>query len=198
MLGTTLTQLIWILNTYFTSLRAEYILLTSLGSLFGGFTCFLVGIYAYISDISHIRARTSRVAFLDLFVFLGFPVGMFLSASLFKVGGYYLVFGTVSCCSCCIPLHLICIFYPLSVCWIYHFGCLVRHFPDQRHPRAEERQPEPERWPRGRPHHPEENAESFQRNWCVQNMFQVATKSHESCDSFTYFGHAPQPVHIYM
>ena len=95
MLGTILTQIIYILNTYFSYLKAEFVLLTSLGSLFGGFTGFLIGIYSYISDISSGRARTSRIALLDLFVFLGFPVGTFVSGPLYKYGGYYTVFGLV-------------------------------------------------------------------------------------------------------
>ncbi len=95
MIGTMLSQLMYILNTYFSHWKAEYVLLSAIGSMCGGFTCFLVGIYAYIADKTALRSRTSRVAFVDLFVFLGFPVGSFLSAPLFKAGGYYLVFSLV-------------------------------------------------------------------------------------------------------
>ena len=37
-IGTMLTQFIFILNTYLTYLPGEYLLLSSVGSLFGGFT----------------------------------------------------------------------------------------------------------------------------------------------------------------
>ena len=94
--GLFLIQLVYIANTYFSSLKAEFILLSSIGSLFGGFTGFLIGIYSYISDISGGRSRTSRIALLDLFTFIGFPVGTFMSGPLFKYGGYYAVFILVS------------------------------------------------------------------------------------------------------
>lgn len=93
MVGTILNQGIYVINVYYTGLKAEYILLSSLGSLFGGFTCFLVGIYSYISDVTYLKARTSRVAFLDLFVFLGFPVGVYVSGLIFKAAGFYAIFG---------------------------------------------------------------------------------------------------------
>ena len=96
MIGTILTQVIYIVNTYLSFLRAEYILLTSIGSLFGGFTGFLIGVYSYIADVSSGRSRTSRIALLDLFVFMGFPVGTFISGPVFKYGGYYTIFGLVS------------------------------------------------------------------------------------------------------
>ena len=95
-IGTILAQSIYIMNQYLNYLSGEYILLASLGSLFGGFTAFLIGIYSYISDISSGRARTSRIALVDLFMFLGFPLGTFISGPLFKYGGYYTVFGMVS------------------------------------------------------------------------------------------------------
>ena len=96
MIGTIVSQLFYMANTYFTHWSSYYILLTCTGSLFGGFTAFLIGIYSYVSDISGNRSRTSRIAFLDLFVFLGFPVGTYLSGPVFKYGGYYGVFGSVS------------------------------------------------------------------------------------------------------
>ena len=95
-IGTMLVQFIYVINTYLTHLTGEYILLASVGSLFGGFTAFLIGIYSYISDASSGRARTSRIALVDLFMFLGFPLGTFISGPIFKYGGYYTVFGLVS------------------------------------------------------------------------------------------------------
>lgn len=94
MVGTIVSQLIYVANTYFYHWSAYYILLTGLGCIFGGFTAFLIGIYSYVSDVSGNRSRTSRIALLDLFVFLGFPVGTYLSAPIFKYSGYYGVFGS--------------------------------------------------------------------------------------------------------
>ena len=95
MFGTILNQAIYIINTYFTSLPAEYLLFASVGSVFGGFTSFLVGMYGFISDISEIRARTSRIALLDFAIFFGFPIGTFASGPVFSYGGYYAVFSLV-------------------------------------------------------------------------------------------------------
>ena len=94
MIGTIVSQLIYIANTYFSHWSAYYILLTGIGCIFGGFTAFLIGIYSYVSDVSGNRSRTSRIALLDLFVFLGFPVGTYLSGPIFKYSGYYGVFGS--------------------------------------------------------------------------------------------------------
>ena len=96
MLGTILNQVIYIINTYIEDLSAEYILLASIGSVFGGFTSFLVGMYGYISDTSEHRARTSRIALLDFVIFMGFPVGTFISGPIYLNGGYYSVFASVS------------------------------------------------------------------------------------------------------
>ena len=52
--------------------------------------------YSYISDVSSGRSRTSRIALIDLFMFLGYPIGTFISGPIFKYGGYYTVFGLVS------------------------------------------------------------------------------------------------------
>jgi MFS family permease len=95
LIGIIFNQFIYLGNTYFTSLKAEFILLSCLGNILGGFSCFLVGMYSYISDVTRLRSRTSRVALMDLFMFLGFPVGTFISGPLFKFGGYYTVFGLV-------------------------------------------------------------------------------------------------------
>jgi hypothetical protein len=38
-----------------------------------------IGVYGFIADTSRIRSRTSRVAFVDLFLFLSYPAGVFLS-----------------------------------------------------------------------------------------------------------------------
>ena len=95
-IGTMLAQFIYIINTYLTFLPGEFILLASLGSLFGGFTAFMMGIYSYISDASCGQARTTRIALVDLCMWMGFPIGTLISGPLYKYGGYYTVFGLVS------------------------------------------------------------------------------------------------------
>ena len=95
-IGIILSQFIYVINTYLNYLPGEFILLASIGSIFGGFTAFLIGMYSYIADVSSGRSRTSRIALVDLFMFLGFPFGTFISGPLFKYGGYYAVFCLVS------------------------------------------------------------------------------------------------------
>lgn len=86
-------QLVYIACCFFTSLKAEYLLFTSLSNVFGGFTCLLIGIYGYIADVTKLRSRTSRVAFVDLFLFFAVPLGIFLSDFIFRAGGFFLIFG---------------------------------------------------------------------------------------------------------
>ena len=95
-IGTILAQFMFVINTYLTYLPGEFILLASIGSLFGGWTAFLIGVYSYISDVSTGQARTYRIALIDLFTYVGYPLGTFLSGPLYKYGGYYTVFGLVS------------------------------------------------------------------------------------------------------
>jgi len=46
-----------------------------------------------IADSSRLRARTSRVAVVDLFFFLSYPSGIFLSDYIYNFGGFYLIYG---------------------------------------------------------------------------------------------------------
>ena len=52
-----------------------------------------IGVYGYIADVSRLRSRTSRVAFVDLFLFISYPAGVFASDFIYKLGGFYLNFG---------------------------------------------------------------------------------------------------------
>jgi PCFT/HCP family folate transporter-like MFS transporter 1/3 len=95
-IGIMLTQSIYVINAYQTSLPGEFILLASIGSLFGGLTAFLIGVYSYISDVSTGQARTYRIALIDFIQCVGYPLGTYLSGPLYKYSGYYTVFGLVS------------------------------------------------------------------------------------------------------
>ena len=48
-----------------------------------------IGIYGYIADVTKLRSRTSRVAFVDLFLFFAMPCGIFLSDYIFRAGGNF-------------------------------------------------------------------------------------------------------------
>ena len=96
LIGYSISQFVFIINTYLTFLKAEYLLITSIGSICGGFTGFLIGMYGYISDSTDEESRTSRIAFIDFAANLGYPLGMYVSGPLFTYGGYYSIFGLVS------------------------------------------------------------------------------------------------------
>lgn len=53
----------------------------------------IMACYAYISDITKIRSRTMRIAILDLFMFLGAPLGLLLSDVTFYSLGYLGIYG---------------------------------------------------------------------------------------------------------
>ena len=54
----------------------------------------LIGLYSYMSDISPPESRTTRLGIFNAFLVSGFPLGTFVSAYIFKYGGYFAVYGT--------------------------------------------------------------------------------------------------------
>lgn len=86
---------IFLLNTYFTQLSAEYLLFISIYACFGGFFSFLIGMYGFVADITEEQARTSRITLLDFQIWLGLPFGNIISGPIFEYGGYYLIFSLV-------------------------------------------------------------------------------------------------------
>ncbi|XP_023327444.1 solute carrier family 46 member 3 isoform X2 [Eurytemora carolleeae] len=98
MLGYLASQVVWIFNAYYKDSSAMFLLFTSVSSLFGGYVCLLVGVFSYLSDVTTIRERTSRLAALDFCFFGGVPAGTFASGYVFKYFGYYGIFGSVAVC----------------------------------------------------------------------------------------------------
>jgi len=95
MIGYILSTLCWLLNIYYMDWPANYLLVNGVFSVFGGFVVFLIGMYAYMADITSMRARTTRIGILDIFLFGGVPTGTFLSAYVFKYGGYFGIYCTI-------------------------------------------------------------------------------------------------------
>lgn len=60
--------------------------------LSGGLITLLMATYSYVSDLSGLQSRTLRIAFLDFTMFVGAPVGLFLSSVIFSRFGYVGVF----------------------------------------------------------------------------------------------------------
>ncbi|KAG7153625.1 putative solute carrier family 46 member 3-like 8, partial [Homarus americanus] len=86
-LGTNL--LLFKVNALWIELPSMYILLTAVPqALTGGFITLLMAAYSYMADITKFRARTMRIAFLDLGFGLASPIGLLLSDYLFYRLGY--------------------------------------------------------------------------------------------------------------
>lgn len=94
MLGSIIAQVIYILNVYFSSARAEYLLFSNIYSLFGGYTTMIIGTYSYIGDTTSPSARTSRLSVMSVMMTGGFTSGNLLSPYFFRHFGYYGVFAT--------------------------------------------------------------------------------------------------------
>ena len=54
---------------------AEFLMLEVIQFWFGGYMCFFLGVYSYISDISNEKTRTVRIALLDFVFYTGLAAG---------------------------------------------------------------------------------------------------------------------------
>ncbi|XP_042208942.1 solute carrier family 46 member 3-like isoform X2 [Homarus americanus] len=94
LVGNCLATMLYLVNALWIELPSMYILLTAVPqALTGGFITLLMAAYSYMADITKFRARTMRIAFLDLGFGLASPIGLLLSDYLFYRLGYAGVYG---------------------------------------------------------------------------------------------------------
>lgn len=91
-IGMIVGQMFLLVNVLFWELRAEYILLCSLYSIFGGSTTFFIGLYSHTSDISCDKSRTARISILDATVTASTGISGFLSAYIYSYWGYAAIY----------------------------------------------------------------------------------------------------------
>jgi len=93
-IGGLLCQVVYILNVYFSSARAEYLLFNNLYSLFGGYTTQLLAMYSFLAETTSQSSRTSRIALLHVLSSIGYTLGNFLSPYVYRGWGFYGTFCT--------------------------------------------------------------------------------------------------------
>lgn len=71
---------------------ADYLLGCGALSIFGSDNVFLIGMYAYISDITTNENRTMRISIVDLVAYGAMVTGFLASGYVFQVSGYLGVF----------------------------------------------------------------------------------------------------------
>ena len=71
-------------NIYFWWIKPEFIILAAIPSaLTGGFAVLIMACFAYVSDLSNRNSRTTRIAFVDMMLGAGAPLGMTIFYILF-------------------------------------------------------------------------------------------------------------------
>ncbi|XP_042883936.1 solute carrier family 46 member 3-like [Penaeus japonicus] len=91
--GSVLATIIYMTNALLWWLPVELVVLAGIPrGLSGGLITLLMATYSYVSDLSGLQSRTLRIAFLDFTMFVGAPLGLFLSSLLFSRFGYVGVF----------------------------------------------------------------------------------------------------------
>jgi len=93
-IGSLISQLVYILNVFYSEVRVEFLLFSNLYSLFGGYTTLMLGMYSYMAMTTSSSTRTSRISVLHVCTSIGYTSGNFLSPFVYRSWGFYGTFGT--------------------------------------------------------------------------------------------------------
>ncbi|KAK8379478.1 hypothetical protein O3P69_019408 [Scylla paramamosain] len=96
--GNLMSSLVYVVNAYLTTLPSSYLLFAGLPiALTGGMSTLLMACFSYVSDITRVRSRTTRIALLDLGFSLGSPIGILLSSIVYYYIGYLGIYTSGTC-----------------------------------------------------------------------------------------------------
>ncbi|KAK7083801.1 hypothetical protein SK128_012844, partial [Halocaridina rubra] len=92
--GSFLGTLLLLMNAYWITFPALYILIADVPQVFtGGFITMLMAAYSYVADLTKVRSRTTRIAVMDFCMVLGAPVGIWLSNWIYYKLSYIGIYG---------------------------------------------------------------------------------------------------------
>ena len=97
-LGNIISFLCLFVNLYWwEELRADYLLVTGLAGLSGGYVCFNIGVYSYTADVSKSENRTMRMSILNGIFSLGFVIGIQTGSSIKSYWTVFILSTTFGC-----------------------------------------------------------------------------------------------------
>ena len=79
---------------FFDVLPFEALYMECINDLLGNSGLFFLGHYSYITDITSLTERTTRIGILDGIDYIGSLLGTYISGPIFENFGYYAVFGS--------------------------------------------------------------------------------------------------------
>lgn len=86
---------LWFLTNVllYDKMYVEFLMLEVIQFWFGGYMCFFLGVYSYISDTSNEKTRTVRIALLDFVFYSGLAAGEGVSGEISARFGYEAIYG---------------------------------------------------------------------------------------------------------
>ncbi|XP_071747857.1 probable peptidoglycan muropeptide transporter SLC46 [Lepeophtheirus salmonis] len=89
-----LEYIFYLLFSLYEQLSNQYYILSAICGLGGGLPLFLAATFSYITDISSVEQRNTRISLIDGSLFIGLPLGSIFSGMMLKKIGYVGIFST--------------------------------------------------------------------------------------------------------